>query len=101
VPRMCASSPARRPTDPELANALAALADVYVNDAFGAAHRSMQSTRGVGPDAPVCGRTALEGEVSTLSAILESPSDRLWRHRGSQGGDKIGVIDRFLALATW
>jgi phosphoglycerate kinase len=92
--------PGETVNDPELANALAALADVYVNDAFGAAHRAHASTAGVAQLLPCAAGRLLEGEVSTLSAILESPERPLVAViGGAKVGDKIGVIDRFLALA--
>src|SRR3989440_2599924 len=67
--------PGETSNDPELAAALARLADVYVNDAFGAAHRAHASTAGV---ARLLGERAagllLEQEVRTLSRLIEDPS---------------------------
>ncbi len=87
--------------DPELAAALAALADVYVNDAFGSAHRAHSSTEGVAHlvDQSVAGYL-LEREVSTLTALLQDPERPLVAVLGgSKVGDKIAVIDRFRELA--
>ncbi len=87
--------------DPELAKQLAALADVYVNDAFGSAHRAHASTEGVAHIAAqsVAGRL-LEREVSTLSKILEDPERPLVAVLGgSKVSDKILVIDRFREIA--
>ncbi len=86
--------------DPELAQALAGLADAYVNDAFGAAHRAHASTAGVAELLPCAAGRLLEREVSTLTAILESPARPLVAViGGAKVADKIAVIDRFLALA--
>jgi phosphoglycerate kinase len=86
--------------DAELAHALAALADVYVNDAFGAAHRAHASTTGVAQLLPCAAGRLLEREVSTLSGIIECPERPLVAViGGAKVADKIGVIDRFLALA--
>jgi phosphoglycerate kinase len=86
--------------DPELARALAGLADVYVNDAFGAAHRAHASTAGVAHLLPSAAGRLLEREVGALSGILESPERPLVAViGGAKVADKIGVIDRFLALA--
>jgi len=62
--------------DPEFARALADLADVYVNDAFGAAHRAHASTEGVAHLLPSAAGRLLEREVRTLTAILEDPAVR-------------------------
>jgi phosphoglycerate kinase len=59
--------------DPELAKRYAALADAYVNDAFGAAHRAHASTEGVAHLLPSAAGRLLEREVSTLRGILEDP----------------------------
>ena len=93
--------PGETKNDPELAAALARLADVYVNDAFGTAHRAHASTEGV---AHLVGQAAagrlLEREVSTLSRLLEDPARPLVAVvGGAKVTDKIGVIDRFLEVA--
>ncbi len=87
--------------DPELADALAELADVYVNDAFGAAHRAHASTEGVAQrvEASAAGRL-LEKEVTTLNGLLEDPDRPLVAILGgAKVSDKINVIDRFLETA--
>jgi phosphoglycerate kinase len=93
--------PGETKNDDELARAFAALADVYVNDAFGSAHRAHASTEGVAhhvTDA-VAG-LLLEREVSALRAILADPARPLVAVLGgSKVTDKIGVIERFLELA--
>jgi phosphoglycerate kinase len=92
--------PGETANDPELARALAELADVYVNDAFGAAHRAHASTTGVAHLLPCAAGRLLEREVSTLSGILEHPERPLVAViGGAKVADKIGVIDRFLTLA--
>jgi phosphoglycerate kinase len=92
--------PGETANDPELARALAELADVYVNDAFGAAHRAHASTTGVAGLLPCAAGRLLEREVKTLAGILESPERPLVAViGGAKVADKIGVIDRFLALA--
>src|SRR5436309_6944742 len=87
--------------DPELAASLAELADVYVNDAFGAAHRAHASTEGVAH--LVSERAAgllLEREVSTLSKVLRAPERPMVAVLGgAKVSDKIAVIDRFLHTA--
>ncbi|MDQ8045755.1 MAG: phosphoglycerate kinase [Patulibacter sp.] len=93
--------PGETTNDPELAQQLADLADVYVNDAFGAAHRAHASTEGV---AHLVDRTAagllLQKEVETLEAILADPKRPLVAIvGGSKVSDKIGVLDRFLDIA--
>lgn len=92
--------PGETANDPALAHALAALADVYVNDAFGAAHRAHASTAGVAHLLPCAAGRLLEREVETLTGILESPERPLVAViGGAKVGDKIGVIDRFTVLA--
>ncbi len=86
--------------DPALARALAELADLYVNDAFGVAHRAHASTEGVAHLLPSAAGRLLECEVSTLTGILESPAHPLVAIvGGAKVADKIAVIDRFLAIA--
>jgi phosphoglycerate kinase len=93
--------PGETKNDPGLAASLAALADVYVNDAFGAAHRAHASTEGV---ARLVGEHAagmlLEREVSVLSRMLENPGRPLVAVLGgAKVSDKIAVIERFRRLA--
>ncbi|MFI5038424.1 MAG: phosphoglycerate kinase [Solirubrobacterales bacterium] len=92
--------PGETSNDPELAHALAELADVYVNDAFGVAHRAHASTEGVAHLLPSAAGRLLEREVLTLTGILEHPSRPLTVIiGGAKVADKIGVIDRFLESA--
>ena len=87
--------------DPKLARALAALADVYVDDAFGAAHRAHAST--VGAARLMRDRVAgllLEREVNTLRELIEAPTRPLVAILGgAKVSDKIKVIERFLDVA--
>jgi phosphoglycerate kinase len=86
--------------DPALARALSELADVYVNDAFGAAHRAHASTEGVAHLLPSAAGRLLQSEVQKLTKILERPPRPLVAViGGAKVADKIGVIDRFLDLA--
>jgi phosphoglycerate kinase len=93
--------PGETKNDPDLAAALAGLADAYVNDAFGTAHRAHASTEG----APrlIKRRAAgllLEKEVSTLTRLLEQPERPLVALLGgAKVSDKIGVITSFQAVA--
>jgi phosphoglycerate kinase len=88
--------PGETENDPGLADALAALADLYVNDAFGTAHRAHASTEGVAHRLPGYAGLLLESEVSELTRVVESPERPLVV---VLGGAKVGVIDRFLELA--
>jgi phosphoglycerate kinase len=86
--------------DPEFARALAELADLYVNDAFGVAHRAHASSEGVAHLLPSAAGRLLEREVSTLTAVLDSPAHPLVAIvGGAKVADKIAVIDRFLGVA--
>jgi phosphoglycerate kinase len=92
--------PGETSNDPEFARALAQLADIYVNDAFGASHRAHASTEGVAHLLPCAAGRLLEREVRTLRRILEHPERPLVAViGGAKVGDKIGVIDRLLELA--
>jgi phosphoglycerate kinase len=93
--------PGETKNDPELAAALAGLADVYVNDAFGSAHRAHASTEGVAKllEDRAAGYL-LQGEVEALSSVLEDPARPLVAVLGgAKVSDKIAVIDRFRELA--
>jgi phosphoglycerate kinase len=92
--------PGETSNDPAFAAALAELADAYVNDAFGAAHRAHASTEGVARLLPSAAGRLLEEEVRTLTGILERPARPLVAVvGGAKVADKIAVIDRFLDLA--
>jgi phosphoglycerate kinase len=83
--------------DPALAKELASLADVYVNDAFGAAHRAHASTVGVAELLPAAAGLLLEREVTTLTGIVERPERPLCVVLGgAKVSDKVALIDRFL-----
>ena len=93
--------PGETKNDDELAAALGSLADVYVNDAFGSAHRAHASTEGVTHHVheAVAG-LLLEREVTQLKAILADPARPLVAVLGgAKVTDKIAVIERFLELA--
>ena len=86
--------------EPELAQALAKLADVFVGDAFGAAHRAHASTVGVAQLLPSVAGLLLEREVTTLRAIVEAPDRPLAvLLGGAKVSDKITLIERFLDFA--
>jgi phosphoglycerate kinase len=85
---------------PELAARYAALADVYVNDAFGAAHRAHASTEGVAHLLPSAAGRLLQREVETLTGILADPKRPLVAVvGGAKVTDKIGVLEAFLQQA--
>ena len=92
--------PGETKNDPELARRYAALADAYVDDAFGAAHRAHASTVGVAQLLPSAAGLLLEREVATLKGILEAPAAPLVAIvGGAKVTDKIGVIEAFLDRA--
>ena len=92
--------PGETKNDEELAKRYAALADVYVNDAFGAAHRAHASTEAVAHLLPSAAGRLLEREVATLTKILEEPKRPLVAVvGGAKVTDKIGVLDAFLERA--
>jgi phosphoglycerate kinase len=82
---------------PELAEALADLADAYVNDAFGAAHRAHASSAGVAKHLPSAAGLLLEREVTTLRGIVEAPERPLVVVLGgAKVSDKLAVIESLL-----
>jgi phosphoglycerate kinase len=86
--------------DPGLAAGLAELADLYVNDAFGAAHRAHASTAGVAALLAGYAGLLLEREVTELMRVVEDPKRPLVVVLGgAKVTDKVGVIDRFLEIA--
>jgi phosphoglycerate kinase len=92
--------PGETKNDPKLAQRLAALADAYVNDAFGSAHRAHASTEGVARLLPSAAGLLLQREVETLTGILEDPDRPLVAIvGGAKVTDKIGVLEAFLQRA--
>jgi phosphoglycerate kinase len=92
--------PGEAKNDPMLAGSLAALAQVYVNDAFGAAHRAHASTEGVAQFLPGYAGLLLEREVNELNKVVEDPARPLCVVLGgAKVSDKVGVIERFLDTA--
>ncbi len=92
--------PGETENDPALAEALAALADLYVNDAFGTAHRAHASTAGVAGLLPGYAGLLLEREVTELTSVVDSPRRPLVVVLGgAKVTDKVGVIERFLEVA--
>jgi phosphoglycerate kinase len=86
--------------DSALAESLAALADIYVNDAFGSAHRAHATTEGVAHHLPAYAGLLLEKEVIELTAVRDDPKRPLIVVLGgAKVTDKLGVIDRFLGFA--
>ena len=80
--------------DPEFAQGLASLADIYVNDAFGAAHRAHASTEGVAHLLPSVAGLLMAREIEMLGRTLESP-DRPFAAilGGAKVSDKIAVLE--------
>jgi phosphoglycerate kinase len=92
--------PGETRNDPALADALGALGELYVNDAFGAAHRAHATTTGVAERLPAYAGLLLEREVRELTAVAEGPEPPLVVVLGgAKVSDKIGVISRFLEMA--
>jgi phosphoglycerate kinase len=86
--------------DPALAARYAALGDVYVDDAFGAAHRAHASNHAIAALLPSAAGLLLQREVETLTGILQAPGRPLVAIvGGAKVTDKIGVIDAFLRRA--
>ncbi len=92
--------PGETDDDPALAAKYAALGDVFVDDAFGAAHRAHASNSGVAKLLPSAAGLLLQREVETLGAILADPGRPMVAIvGGSKVTDKLGVLERFLELA--
>ncbi|HVH66019.1 MAG TPA: phosphoglycerate kinase [Candidatus Acidoferrum sp.] len=79
--------------DPEFAGQLASLGELYVNDAFGTAHRAHASTAGVAKYLPAVAGLLMEREIKTLGRIMEDPPHPLVAVvGGSKVSTKIGVL---------
>ena len=86
--------------DPELAKAMAAMAEVYVSDAFGAVHRAHASTAGVAGFLPAVSGFLIQKELDFIGGALASPKRPLVAILGgSKVSSKIGVINNLLEIA--
>jgi 3-phosphoglycerate kinase len=89
--------PREKANDSEFSKMLASLADVYVNDAFGAAHRAHASVEGVTHYLPAVAGFLMKKEVEVLTSLLESPERPfLTILGGAKVSDKIKVIENLL-----
>ncbi|MCS1352192.1 phosphoglycerate kinase [Mechercharimyces sp. CAU 1602] len=89
--------PGEEANDPQLAQAMAGLADVYVNDAFGAAHRAHASTEGIATHLPAVAGLLMQKELEILGHALEQPKRPFTAIiGGAKVKDKIGVIEHLL-----
>jgi phosphoglycerate kinase len=86
--------------DPAFAKQLATLGDLYVNDAFGTAHRAHASTEGVTHDLPAVAGFLMEKELNFLGSALEHPKRPFVAiSGGAKVSDKIAVLDRLIDIA--
>ena len=89
--------PGEEANDPEFVEALAALADAYVDDAFGAAHRAHASVVGVPEQLPAAAGRLMAREVEVLSRLREDPEEPFVAVLGgAKVSDKLGVVDALL-----
>ena len=83
--------------DPELSKKFADLADIFVNDAFGSAHRAHSSTTGVADHIPAVGGYLINKEIEFIGGALEAPKRPLVAILGgAKVADKIGVITNLI-----
>ena len=92
--------PEEEANDPAFAKQLAALGGIYVNDAFGTAHRAHASTEGVAHDLPAVAGFLMEKELNFLGSALEHPKRPFVAiSGGAKVSDKIAVLDRLIDIA--
>lgn len=90
--------PEEEKNDPEFARKLASLADIYVNDAFGAAHRAHASTEGVAHYLPSAAGFLMQKEIEIMGRALANPERPFVAIiGGAKVSDKIGVIRNLLS----
>lgn len=91
-------NPGEEANDPVFARELASLGDVYVNDAFGTAHRAHASTEGVARYLPAVAGLLMEKELLTLGSVVESPErPAMAIIGGAKVSSKIAVLRSLLA----
>ena len=91
--------PEEKANDQGFAQKLAGLAELYVNDAFAAAHRAHASTEGVAHHLPAVAGMLMEQEIKALKRVLDNPRKPfVVILGGAKISDKIGVIERFLEM---
>ncbi|MEX2467330.1 MAG: phosphoglycerate kinase [Gemmatimonadota bacterium] len=89
--------PEEQENDDDFARLLAEPADLFVNDAFGAAHRAHASTHGVGRHLPSVAGLLMARELEALTSVRDDPEEPVvWILGGAKASDKIGVMERFL-----
>jgi phosphoglycerate kinase len=95
-------SPGEKNNDPEFAQQLASLADLFVNDAFGTAHRAHASTVGVAEYLPAVAGFLMERELEMLGATMKNPKEPLAAVLGgAKISDKIGVLRSLMDKAEY
>jgi phosphoglycerate kinase len=93
--------PGETKNDPGFADQLAALADLYADDAFGAAHRAHATTVGVAERLPAAAGLLMEEEIDYLDTVLEDPERPFVAILGgAKVSDKLGVIESLLGTAN-
>jgi phosphoglycerate kinase len=92
--------PGETKNDPEFSEQLASLADLYVDDAFGAAHRAHATTVGVAEHLPAAAGLLMEDELNNLDEVLRDPERPFVAIiGGAKVSDKVGVIESLLTVA--
>lgn len=92
--------PEEEQNDPGFARQLASLADLYVNDAFGSAHRAHASTSGIAAYLPAVSGLLMERELEVLGRVLQEPTRPLAALiGGAKISSKIGVLQHLLSVA--
>ena len=93
--------PGEEQNDPHFAKQLATLADLYVNDAFGTAHRAHASTEGVAHCLPGFAGLLMEAEIAELSKLLNDPErPYVCVIGGAKVKDKVGVFNNLMDRVT-